>query len=105
MLTSFNVSILFIIFFITLLMSIISGLVFLNSRIPLLYVRIHIWFIALPPLVAFIGLIFAHKNMAVGIWYSDVLSWLMSFFVLIIGVIIQRYCVRYLMGDRSYRKY
>ncbi|MEB8127836.1 NADH dehydrogenase subunit 5 [Staphylococcus succinus] len=105
MLTSFNISILFIIFFITLLMSIISGLVFLNSRIPLLYVRIHIWFIALPPLVAFIGLIFAHKNMAVGIWYSDVLSWLMSFFVLIIGVIIQRYCVRYLMGDRSYRKY
>ena len=29
----------------------------------------------------------------------------MVFFVLFIGLIIQRYCIRYLAGDRSYRKY
>ncbi|MGR5997538.1 hypothetical protein ACT7DF_19570 [Bacillus cereus] len=29
----------------------------------------------------------------------------MAFFVLTIGLIIQRFSVRYLMGDRSYRKY
>ncbi|WP_260865212.1 proton-conducting transporter transmembrane domain-containing protein, partial [Staphylococcus epidermidis] len=35
----------------------------------------------------------------------DSLACLMTFFVLAIGFIIQRFSVRYLMGDRSYRKY
>ena len=105
MFTSLNVSILLIIFFITVIVSVLSGIMFLNSRIPLAYVRIHIFLVALPPLVAFIGLIGAPKNIEVGFWYSDFLAWLMAFFVLVIGLIIQRYCVQYLMGDRSYRKY
>src|SRR5699024_7898345 len=41
----------------------------------------------------------------VGVWRSDVLSWLMAGFVLVIGLVIQRYCIRYLAGDKSYKKY
>lgn len=105
MLTSLNISTLLIIFFITVIISVLSGIMFLYSRIPLAYVRVHLFLVALPPLVAFLGLLFAPKNIELGIWYSDILAWLMAFFVLIIGLIIQRYCVQYLMGDRSYRKY
>ena len=35
----------------------------------------------------------------------DSLSWLLALFVLTIGLIVQRYSIRYLLGDRSYRKY
>ncbi|TGQ03377.1 NADH-quinone oxidoreductase subunit L, partial [Mesorhizobium sp. M4B.F.Ca.ET.215.01.1.1] len=63
------------------------------------------YIVALPAIVASLGLILSQKNIEIGIWRSDVLSWLMVGFVLIIGVIIQRYCIRYLAGDKSYKKY
>src|SRR5699024_9630917 len=69
------------------------------------YARIHIYIVALPAIVASLGLILSQKNIEVGIWRSDVLSWLMVGFVLVTGVIIQRYCIRYLAGDKSYKKY
>ncbi len=105
MLTSPNLSSLLILLFVAIFISVISGVIFLNKRISLAYVRIHICLVALPPLIAFVGLILAPKNINLGLWYSDILSWLMAFFVLVIGLIIQRYCVRYLAGDRSFRKY
>lgn len=105
MLTSFNASILLTIFFITIIIAALSGIIFLNKRIPVAYVRIHICIVALPPLLAFIGLLFASNQVEAGLWYLDILAWLMAFFVLFIGLIIQRYCIRYLAGDRSYRKY
>ncbi|MDW4428399.1 NADH dehydrogenase subunit 5 [Staphylococcus saprophyticus] len=105
MLTSFNASILLTIFFITIIIAALSGIIFLNKRIPVAYVRIHICIVALPPLLAFIGLLFASNQVVAGLWYLDILAWLMAFFVLFIGLIIQRYCIRYLAGDRSYRKY
>ena len=40
-----------------------------------------------------------------GPWRFDSLSWLLALFVLTMGLIVQRYSIRYLLGDRSYRKY
>ncbi|WP_210144114.1 NADH dehydrogenase subunit 5 [Staphylococcus sp. GDY8P94P] len=91
--------------FLTLIISILSSLFFLIKKISPKYARIHIYFVALPAIVANLGLILSQKNIEIGIWRSDVLSWLMVGFVLVIGVIIQRYCIRYLAGDKSYKKY
>ena len=40
-----------------------------------------------------------------GPWHFNSLSWLLAVFVLTMGLIVQRYSVHYLLGDRSYRKY
>lgn len=92
-------------FLIMLTLSGISGLLFLHPRVPLRFVRIHIVIVALPPLVALFALAKTSGSEVVGPWHLDRLAWLMIFFVLLIGLIIQRFSVRYLMGDRSYRKY
>ncbi|MEC1790182.1 NADH dehydrogenase subunit 5 [Bacillus vallismortis] len=92
-------------FFIMLIASGISGLVFLHPRVPLSFVRIHIGILALPPLVSLVILANRSVGGTLGPWHLDSLAWLMAFFVLAIGLIIQRFSVRYLMGDRSYRKY
>lgn len=105
MLVSLSLSSLFIIFFIMLIASGASGLIFLHPRIPLSYVRIHIGIVALPPLVSLVALVNSSVNENFGPWHSDSLAWLMVSFVLAIGLIIQRFSARYLMGDRNYRKY
>ncbi|PKR84929.1 NADH dehydrogenase subunit 5 [Heyndrickxia camelliae] len=105
MLFSLNLSSLLIIFFSVLSISVLSGLLFLHRRVPLRYVRIHIGVVALPPLVALIALINTNARGEVGAWYLDSISWLLAFFVLLLGLIIQRFSLRYLMGDLSYRKY
>ncbi|MED3621369.1 NADH dehydrogenase subunit 5, partial [Bacillus thuringiensis] len=83
----------------------ISGLLFLHPRVPLSFVRIHIGILALPLLVSLLILANSGVSGNVGPWHLDSLACLMAFFVLAIGLIIQRFSVRYLMGDRSYRKY
>ncbi|UQZ48267.1 NADH dehydrogenase subunit 5 [Bacillus sp. PK3-037] len=105
MLVSLSLSSLLALFFITLIASGISGLLLLHPRVTLSYVRIHIGILALPPLVSLVILANRIVNGNVGPWHFDSLAWLMTFFVLTIGLIIQRFSVRYLMGDRSYRKY
>ena len=105
MLVSLNSSSLLTLFFIMLTASGLSGLSFLHPRIPLGFVRIHIGIASLPPLVALLALANTRVSEVVGPWSLDTLAWLMAFFVLLIGLIIQRFSVRYLMGDRSYRKY
>ncbi|MEN2467798.1 NADH dehydrogenase subunit 5 [Ornithinibacillus sp. JPR2-1] len=96
------------IFLILLTFSGISALLLLHPRVPLRFVRIHIGVVALPPLFSLLALLnTANPNLhgIVGLWSLDSLAWLMAFFVLSIGLIIQRFSVRYLMGDRHYRKY
>ncbi|GAE29367.1 NADH dehydrogenase [Halalkalibacter hemicellulosilyticusJCM 9152] len=105
MLVLANSSFFLTLFFIVLIISWLSGLLFLHPRIPLRFVRIHIGIVALPPLVSLLALANTSVNGVVGLWYVDSLAWLLAFFVLSIGLIIQRFSVRYLMGDRSYRKY
>lgn len=104
-LVSLSSSSLLTLFLIALIASGLSGLLFLISRVPLSYVRIHIGIVSLPTLVSLLALANTRINEVVGPWYLDTLAWLMAFFVLLIGLIIQRFAVRYLMGDRSYRKY
>ncbi|MCM3405966.1 NADH dehydrogenase subunit 5 [Cytobacillus oceanisediminis] len=105
MLDSLSLSSLLSLFFIMLIASGLSGLLFLHPRVPLSYLRIHISIVALPPLVSLVALVNSSESGNIGPWYLDSLAWLMAFFVLAIGLIIQRFSVRYLMGDRSYRKY
>ncbi|WP_208589731.1 NADH dehydrogenase subunit 5 [Gracilibacillus suaedae] len=105
MLDSLSMSSFLTLFFIMLIASGLSGLLFLHPRVPLSFVRIHIGIVSLPPLVALFALANTSVHGNVGPWYVDSLAWLMVFFVLAIGLIIQRFSVRYLMGDRSYRKY
>ncbi|WP_419394125.1 NADH dehydrogenase subunit 5 [Cytobacillus praedii] len=105
MFVSLSLSSLLTLFFIMLIASWLSGLLFLHPRVPLSFVRIHICIVALPPLVSLFALVNTSVNDNVGPWHLDSLALLMVFFVLAIGLIIQRFSVRYLMGDRSYRKY
>ncbi|WP_242142538.1 MULTISPECIES: NADH dehydrogenase subunit 5 [unclassified Bacillus cereus group] len=105
MLISLSSSTLLTLLFITLSASWLSGLLFLNARIPLHFVRIHIGIAALPSFVSLLALVHTNVDEVIGPWHLDSLAWLMAFFVLTIGFIIQRFSLRYLMGDRSYRKY
>ncbi|MEJ7532793.1 NADH-quinone oxidoreductase subunit L, partial [Staphylococcus hominis] len=41
----------------------------------------------------------------IGPFTLDKLAWLMGSFILILGFIIQKFCVRYLLGDKNYRQY
>ncbi|WP_163183040.1 NADH dehydrogenase subunit 5 [Neobacillus sedimentimangrovi] len=105
MMVSLSLSSFLTLFFIVLIAAGLSGLLFLHPRVPLSFVRIHICIVALPPMVSLVSLANTSVNGSVGPWSLDSLAWLMAFFVLAIGLIIQRFSVRYLMGDRHYRKY
>jgi NAD(P)H-quinone oxidoreductase subunit 5 len=94
-----------IIYFILLTASVLSGFILLSRRIPLSFVRIHIGIISLPPIAALLSLVLHKGSLIIGPLRLDSLSWLVSIFVLLIGLIVQKYSVRYLYGDRSYRKY
>lgn len=93
------------VFFLLLMLSICSAFIILIPKVPVNYVHVHIGIIALSPIVAFMALVFNNENVIIGPWHFDSLSWLWSTFVLTIGLIVQRYSVHYLLGDRSYRKY
>jgi NAD(P)H-quinone oxidoreductase subunit 5 len=93
------------VFLILLTVSVISALFLLSPKVPLYYVRIHVGIISLPPIVALLALVFNEGSVILGPWRFDALSWLLALFVLSMGLIVQRYSIRYLLGDRSYRKY
>ncbi|RFB12154.1 NADH dehydrogenase subunit 5 [Bacillus sp. HNG] len=92
-------------FFILLALSLLSAFIFLHPKVPLNYVRTHIGIIALPPIMAITVLLYQSGSVIVGPWRMDSLSWLLAAFVLTVGLIVQRFSVRYLLGDQSYRKY
>jgi NAD(P)H-quinone oxidoreductase subunit 5 len=93
------------VFFILLACSVVSALFLLSPKVPLSFVRVHTGIISLPPLAALAALIFNKGTVISGPWRFDSLSWLLALFVLTIGLIVQRYSVRYLLGDQCYRKY
>ncbi|MGG5254102.1 NADH dehydrogenase subunit 5 [Neobacillus sp. SM06] len=93
------------VFFILLGVSLLSGLFMIFPKVPLWYVRIHIGVISLPPMTSLLALITERENKIFGPWHLDSLAWLMAVFVLTIGFVVQKYSVRYLLGDYSYRKY
>lgn len=93
------------VFFILLAGSVLSALFLLNPKVPLKFVRVHAGIIMLPPVAALAALIFNKGTMISGPWRFDSLSWLLALFVLTISLIVQRYSIRYLLGDQCYRKY
>lgn len=94
-----------LLFLILLVISIISSFILLYPNTPLSYIHIHVGLSALAPSVALIALFFSNERTAFGPLNFDSLSWLVAFFVLTIGLIVQRYCIHYLFGDNAYRKY
>ncbi|MFC7391654.1 NADH dehydrogenase subunit 5 [Scopulibacillus cellulosilyticus] len=92
-------------FFVSLILSGLSGLLFLSQRVPLVYVRFHIGIISLPALVSLFAFCNTSASRNVGLLHLDSLTWFMAFFVLTIGIVIQRFSVRYLLGNLFYRKY
>lgn len=95
----------FILLFATVGIVLISSLLLLDRRVPLCYVRVHVGVMVLPIAMALAGLIFANHHAVAGLWRSDMLGWLMALFILTLGWVIERFCLRYLHGDRAYRKY
>ncbi|WP_458414242.1 NADH dehydrogenase subunit 5 [Schinkia sp. CFF1] len=102
---SISTSLLLTLFFVLLILSGISGLLLLHKRVPLHFVRLHVGMVALPPVVALMGLFNSEVNNILGPWHLDRLAWLVACFVLTVGLVIQRFTIRYLLGDHSYRKY
>lgn len=94
-----------ILFFFMLILSVISGFLTLIPRMPLGYIRIHIMMMVLPLLVALWALFNTNGNNLIGPWNLDSLAWFMACFVLTVGLVIQRFSMRYLLGDRYYRNY
>ncbi|KYD26121.1 hypothetical protein B4110_1701 [Parageobacillus toebii] len=95
----------FILLFATVGMALISSLLLLDRRMPLYYVQVHVGVMVLPIAAALAGLIFVDHHAAAGLWRSDILAWFMALFILTLGWMIARFCLRYLHGDRAYRKY
>ncbi|MCT1927465.1 NADH dehydrogenase subunit 5 [Staphylococcus pasteuri] len=96
---------LLIVFLITLLIAMLSGLVFLSAKVPTQYIKIHMYMLVLPIIVGLIGLFSTTNQLIIGPFKLDKLAWLMGSFILILGFIIQKFCVRYLLGDKNYRQY
>ena len=94
-----------IVFLLLLVICVFSALLLLCPKVPLNFVRIHVGLLSLPSMVALLALISNSRDIMIGPFHFDSLSWLLALFVLTIGLIVQRYSIRYLLGDRSYRKY
>ncbi|HWK22290.1 MAG TPA: NADH dehydrogenase subunit 5 [Ureibacillus sp.] len=105
MLNQWTIDFLPMVFLISLALSVCISLILLYPKTPLRFIRIHTGFITIPPLLALVALLLNHDRVDVGPWYFNSFSWLLTFFVLTISCIVQRYCVRYLLGDSAYRKY
>ncbi|TRY22750.1 NADH dehydrogenase subunit 5 [Brevibacillus sp. LEMMJ03] len=95
----------FVYLFTGLAVTLISACFLLCPRVSDRYVRLHVLSLALPTVAAFAGLISADQTQEMGFWRSDRLTWLISFYVLLLGWTIQRFSIRYMYGDRSYRSY
>jgi len=93
------------IFLLLLALSFLSAIFLLYPRVSLNYIPIHIGIITLPPIAALVALIAGGGNVMVGPFRFNALSWLLAFFVLTIGLIVQRFSVRSLLGDLAYRQY
>ena len=65
---------LLVLFFITLVIAILSGLLFLIHKVPLRYAKYHLIIFSVPTFIALIGTVFIRENIEIGPWHLDVLS-------------------------------
>jgi len=82
----------------------ISAAAWLHPRMPERYVHVHVWLLLLPGAAAAAGWIGA-GNAEAGPWRFDAVSWLVAVYISLLSWAIQRFAVRYLHGDRAYRRY
>lgn len=92
-------------FFIVLLIPIISSTIFLIPKVPYSFVHVHTILLTFGPIVSLIALIQHEKAVVLGPWQFDSFAWLLATFILTISFVLQRFSVRYLFGDQAYRKY
>lgn len=83
----------------------ISACILWISRVSDRYVRLHVFLLAIPVVVSFAGLIGADQVRETGLWRLDRTAWLMASYIGLLGWTIQRFCIRFMHGDRSYRGY
>lgn len=86
-------------------MSLLSGFVITCLKAPLNYIPFHLGILSLPPVIGLLSLVLSSAGVSCGPWYFDRLSWLMAWFVTTISFFVQKYSMRYLLADQSYRKY
>lgn len=69
------------------------------------YIKLHLYILVMPVLIAVIGFFGIHGQHVLGPFKIDRLSWLLAGFVMALGFIIQKFSMRYLLGDHHYRHY
>ena len=80
-------------------------LVVLAPVMPMRYIKLHLYILVMPVLFAVIGFFGIHGQHVLGPFKIDRLSWLLAGFVMALGFIIQKFSMRYLLGDHHYRHY
>jgi len=96
---------LLILFFITLSIAMLSGIVYILPSCPIKYIKLHLLCLTLPIVVAIIGLVTTQQRQVISLFAVDKLAWLLVSFILTLGFIIQKFSMRYLLGDHNYKKY
>lgn len=90
-------------FLLTLSGTLLSGLLLMHPRMPLRFVRCHTAIAALPVFAALAGLWFADGG--AGFFWNDRFAWTTVLFTQLLGFVIQRFSVRFMLGERRYRAY
>lgn len=82
-----------------------SALVYLHPRVPDSYVHFHVGLLILPIVVSLVGFAYYEGEANAGPFSPDTISWIMSIYISTLCFIVQRFSIRYLLGDRVYRLY
>ncbi|WP_278199574.1 NADH dehydrogenase subunit 5 [Thermaerobacter marianensis] len=85
-------------------LAVASAAVWNLRRMPEGYGRLHVGIMLLPIAAALWGLRTAPAVIEVGPWRVDALGWMIALYVAALSAAIQRFTLRYLLGDRSYRQ-
>jgi NAD(P)H-quinone oxidoreductase subunit 5 len=83
----------------------LTGLAATLLRQPERMVRWHVRALVLPVLAAVGGLGTQAFGVRFGPWRADGMGWLMALYIAALGLVIQRFTIRYLYGDRHYGAY
>jgi NAD(P)H-quinone oxidoreductase subunit 5 len=83
----------------------VTGLAVTVLRRPERMVRWHVRALVLPVLAAVGGIGTQAFGVRVGPWRADGIGWLMAVYIAALGLVIQRFTIRYLHGDRHYGAY
>ena len=69
------------------------------------YIKLHLYILVMPSIICSHWLFGIHGQHVLGPFKIDRLSWLLAGFVMALGFIIQKFSMRYLLGDHHYRHY